>query len=38
VQVLHLYDVEYDLCLSVRVVVFHSSRCELIMVRYATVV
>jgi hypothetical protein len=28
VQVFHLYDVEYGLCLSVRDVVSHLSRCE----------
>jgi hypothetical protein len=31
VQVFHHYDVEYGLCLSVRDVVFHPSRCDLIM-------
>jgi hypothetical protein len=28
-QVFHLYDVEYELCLRVRDVVFHPSRCDL---------
>jgi hypothetical protein len=28
-QVFHLYDVEFCLCLSVRDVVFHPSRCDL---------
>jgi hypothetical protein len=32
------YDVEYDLYLCVRVVVFHPSRCELTMVRFDVVV
>jgi hypothetical protein len=31
VQVFHLYDVEDDLCLSVRDVLFHPSRCDLAM-------
>jgi hypothetical protein len=29
VQVFHLYDVEYSLCLRVRDVVSHPSRCDL---------
>jgi hypothetical protein len=29
VQVFHLYDVEFGLCLSVRDVVSHPSRCDL---------
>jgi hypothetical protein len=29
VQIIHLYDVEFSLCLSVRDVVPHSSRCDL---------
>jgi hypothetical protein len=29
VQVFHLYDVEYGLCLSVRDVVFHPSGCDM---------
>jgi hypothetical protein len=28
VQVIHLYDVEFDLCLSVRDVVYHPLRCD----------
>jgi hypothetical protein len=31
VQVFHLYDVEYGLCLSVRDVVFHPLSCDLAM-------
>jgi hypothetical protein len=27
----HLYDVEFGLCLSVRDVVYHPSRCDLTM-------
>jgi hypothetical protein len=38
VQVFHLCDVEYGLCLSVRDVVFHPSRCELTVVRIDVVV
>jgi hypothetical protein len=38
VQVFHLYDVEYDLCLSVRDVVFILSRCDLTVVRFDVVV
>jgi hypothetical protein len=30
-QVFYHYDVEYDLCLSVRDVVFHPLRCDLTM-------
>jgi hypothetical protein len=33
VQVFHHYDVEYGLCLSMRDVVFHPSRCDLTVVR-----
>jgi hypothetical protein len=29
VQVFHLYNIEYDLCLDVRDVISHLSRCEL---------
>jgi hypothetical protein len=32
------YDVKYGLCLCEKVVVFHSSRCELTMVRFDVVV
>jgi hypothetical protein len=32
------YDVEYDLCLCVRVVVIHPSRCELTVVRFDAVI
>jgi hypothetical protein len=38
VQVFHLYDVEFVLCLSVRDVVFHPSICDLTMVRIDYVV
>jgi hypothetical protein len=38
VQVFHLCDVEYGLCLRVRDVVFHPSRCELTVVRIDVVV
>jgi hypothetical protein len=31
VQVIHLYDIEFALCLSVRDVVSHLSRCDLIV-------
>jgi hypothetical protein len=37
-QVFHLYDVEDGLCISVRDVVFHPSRCELTVVRIDAVV
>jgi hypothetical protein len=37
-QVFDLYDVEYGLCHSVRVAVFHPSRCELTVVRFDAVV
>jgi hypothetical protein len=38
IQVFHLYDLNYGLCLSVRDVVSHPSRCELTMVRFDSVV
>jgi hypothetical protein len=38
VQVFQLYDVEFGLCLSERDVVFHSSRCNLTVVRIDDVV
>jgi hypothetical protein len=38
IRVFHLYDVEYDFCLSVRDVVFRPSRCELTVVRIDVVV
>jgi hypothetical protein len=38
VQFFQHYDVEYGLCLNVRDVVFHPSRCELTVVRIDVVV
>jgi hypothetical protein len=38
VQVFHLYDVEYGLCLCESVVVFHPSWCELTVVKIDVVV
>jgi hypothetical protein len=38
VHVFHHYDVDYDLCLSVRDVVFHLLRYELTVVRVDVVV